>query len=312
LRVGLAKNRGMITSAYLGLRCCPEINPTYIFRLLESYDALKVFYGMGSGLRQNIDFWDFKRLPIPLPPRSEQDRIVAFLDQKTSEIDTAIAKKKRLIELLQEQKSILINQAVTRGLTPDVPMKDSGVDWIGKVPKHWKTMAIKRIFRSMEYGLSESSLAEGNFKILNMGHIQNGRVLTDNAGYLKFAPESLLLKRNDILFNRTNSFDLVGKSGVYLGEEENVTFASYMVRMQVKQDICPMWTNFLMNADSFLSFIRTLALRSLNQANLNPTRLGAIHIPVPPPDEQSNISGYLKDVEERVIRAIENIRPEMK
>lgn len=147
LRVGLAKDRGMITSAYLGLRCKPEINPEYVFRLLETYDALKVFYGMGSGLRQNIDFWDFKRLPIPLPPREEQDRIVNFLDQKTAETDDAIAKKERLIELLQEQKSILIKQVVTRGLNPDVPMRDCEIEGIGQIPAHWRVVANRRIFR---------------------------------------------------------------------------------------------------------------------------------------------------------------------
>lgn len=71
LRVGIAKDRGMITSAYLGLRARSDINPHYLYRVLESYDALKVFYGMGSGLRQNIDFCDFKRLPIPLPPKCQ-------------------------------------------------------------------------------------------------------------------------------------------------------------------------------------------------------------------------------------------------
>lgn len=147
LRVGYAKDKGMITSAYLGLRCHPEINPEYVFRLLESYDALKVFYGMGSGLRQNIDFWDFKRLPVPLPPRDEQDRIVAFLDQKTAEIDAAIAKKERLIELLLEQKNIRIHQAVLRGLNPEVPLFDSGVTWIGAVPAHWKVTPNRYIFR---------------------------------------------------------------------------------------------------------------------------------------------------------------------
>ena len=147
LRVGYAKDKGMITSAYLGLRCHPEINPEYVFRLLESYDALKVFYGMGSGLRQNIDFWDFKRLPVPLPPRDEQDRIVAFLEQKTAEIDAAIAKKERLIELLQEQKNIRIHQAVLRGLNPEVPLCDSGVSWIGEIPAHWKAIPNRYIFR---------------------------------------------------------------------------------------------------------------------------------------------------------------------
>ncbi|AXW50052.1 hypothetical protein CJO91_20110 (plasmid) [Ralstonia solanacearum] len=153
LRVGYAKDKGMITSAYLGLRCHPEINPEYVFRLLESYDALKVFYGMGSGLRQNIDFWDFKRLPVPLPPRDEQDRIVAFLDQKTAEIDAAIAKKERLIELLEEQKRVLINRAVTQGLDHRVDVKKSGITWLGEVPAHWKLLPNKALFRERnEFG----------------------------------------------------------------------------------------------------------------------------------------------------------------
>jgi type I restriction enzyme, S subunit len=147
LRVGLAKDKGMITSAYLGLRCKPEVHPEYVFRLLESYDALKVFYGMGSGLRQNIDFWDFKRLPLPLPPRAEQDSIVKFLDRKTAEIDTAIAKKERLIELLQEQKEILITAAVTQGLNPEAPMKKCDIDGIPRIPSHWQLVANRRIFR---------------------------------------------------------------------------------------------------------------------------------------------------------------------
>lgn len=130
LRVGYAKDKGLITSAYLDLRCHPEINPEYVFRLLESYDALKVFYGMGSGLRQNIDFWDFKRLPVPLPPRDEQDHSVAFLDQKTAEIDTAIAKKERLTELIKEQKHTCIEKAITEGL--EVPKNSEA----GLSPKH--------------------------------------------------------------------------------------------------------------------------------------------------------------------------------
>jgi len=147
LRVGYARDTGMITSAYLGLRCYHEINPAYVFRLLESFDALKVFYGMGSGLRQNIDFWDFKRLPIPLPPQEEQDRIVAFLDQKTAEIDAAIAKKERLIELLKEQKNVRIHQAVLHGLNSEVPLCYSGVTWIGAIPAHWKVIPNRYIFR---------------------------------------------------------------------------------------------------------------------------------------------------------------------
>ncbi|ENO93719.1 type I restriction-modification system specificity subunit [Thauera sp. 28] len=149
LRVGYAKDKGMITSAYLGLRCHPEINPAYVFRLLESYDALKVFYGMGSGLRQNIDFWDFKRLPVPLPPRDEQDRIVAFLDQKVAEVDAAIAKKERLIELLGEQREGLISRAVLIGLNEQVELRKSSVKWLKNIPKNWEELPCRYLFREV-------------------------------------------------------------------------------------------------------------------------------------------------------------------
>ncbi len=78
-------------------------------------------------------------------PLDEQARIAAFLDEKTAEIDDAIAKKQRLIELLQEQKAILINRAVTRGLDPNVPLRDSGVEWIGQIPVHWEVKRLKQI-----------------------------------------------------------------------------------------------------------------------------------------------------------------------
>lgn len=149
LRVGYAKDKGMITSAYLGLRCHPEINPEYVFRLLESYDALKVFYGIGSGLRQNIDFWDFKRLPVPLPPKDEQDRIVVFLDKKTAEINAAIAKKERLIELLGEQKEGLISRAVLLGLRQQVEIRKSSIKWLKNIPNGWEELPCRYLFREV-------------------------------------------------------------------------------------------------------------------------------------------------------------------
>ena len=131
LRVGLVRDKGMITSAYLGLRCKPELNPEYVFRLLESYDALKVFYGMGSGLRQSIDFCDFKRLPVPVPPRTEQDSIVTFLDQKTAEIDSTISKKARLIELLTEQRNAVITKETRGQIETSQSVRNSNIPWLG-------------------------------------------------------------------------------------------------------------------------------------------------------------------------------------
>jgi type I restriction enzyme S subunit len=142
LRVGLSKNRGIITSAYLGLKHDEKASSEFLYYLLHAYDLLKVYYGMGTGLRQNLDWRDFKYLPLALPTKPEQDRIVAFLDEKTAEIDALISKKQRQIELLDEQKAILINRAVTRGLNPSAKLKPSGIDWIGEIPAHWE---VKRI-----------------------------------------------------------------------------------------------------------------------------------------------------------------------
>lgn len=200
LRVGLARDKGMITSAYLGLRCKPEINPEYVFRLLESYDALKVFYGMGSGLRQNIDFWDFKRLPVPLPPRAEQDRIVTFLDQKTAEINNAIEKKEQLIELLQEQKEILITTAVTQGLNPKVPMKACEVDGIPKIPSHWQLVSNRRIFRE-----KAKKYRGENLPPLSLSQ-KSGLVPTDEMEERSLKTSSFehfrICRKNDLVLNR--------------------------------------------------------------------------------------------------------------
>ncbi|BBC40663.1 restriction endonuclease subunit S [Photobacterium damselae subsp. piscicida] len=137
LRVGLAQERGIITSAYLKLATKNELDAKFAYRLLHSYDTTKVFYGMGGGLRQSMKFEDFRRLPILVPPIKEQTQIAAFLDHETAKIDTLIEKQQQLIELLKEKRQAVISHAVTKGLNPDAPIKDSGVEWLGEVPEHW-------------------------------------------------------------------------------------------------------------------------------------------------------------------------------
>ena len=114
---------------------------TKYYAYLLRYMAISGFIeSLAKGIRErstDFRFNDFANLLLPNPSEQEQDRIVEFLDHKTAEIDTAIAKKQELIQLLNEQKAILINRAVTKGLNPDVKMKDSGVAWIGEIPEHW-------------------------------------------------------------------------------------------------------------------------------------------------------------------------------
>ena len=138
LRVGMVRDRGIITSAYLALRCLSGVGPDYGFQFLNVWDSSKAIYGYGSGLRQNLDFSHFKRMPIPIPPPAEQAAIVRFLDWSNGRLERAIRAKRKVIALLNEQKQAIIHRAVTRGLDPSIPLKPSGIPWLGEIPEHWE------------------------------------------------------------------------------------------------------------------------------------------------------------------------------
>lgn len=143
-RTGLVRNDGIITSAYLGL-IVKGNNPQYIHYYLHALDITKEIYRYGSGLRQSLSWSDFKRLNILVPPLDEQEAMVAYLDEQTAQIDSAIAREQKMIDLLEERKQIIIQQAVTKGLNPNAPMKDSGIEWIGEIPEGWKRTSLKRV-----------------------------------------------------------------------------------------------------------------------------------------------------------------------
>lgn len=145
--MGVSAHDGIVSPAYITCTTkADSVRPAYLHYLLRSSPLIGVYNSLSYGVRVgqwDMHYEDFKQIPIPLPPKDEQDRIVAFLDQKTAEIDAAIAKKERLIELLNEQKHVLINRAITCGLNPAVPLRDSGFPWIGFIPTHWNILRFK-------------------------------------------------------------------------------------------------------------------------------------------------------------------------
>ena len=138
LRVGRTTERGIITSAYVTIRPINSNASKYLYYLLHSFDIKKGFYGMGAGVRQGLNFEEVKMLKIPVPPIEEQISIAAYLDEKCSKIDEIIASAKASIEDYKQWKTSIIYEAVTKDLDPDAEMKDSGIEWIGKIPKGWK------------------------------------------------------------------------------------------------------------------------------------------------------------------------------
>ena len=164
LRVGLTRENGIITSAYLTLRlkniCCSD---SYMYYLLHTYDICKVFYNFGGGVRQGGTWSDIYKMELLIPPKNEQQKISDFLDKKTAQLDKVKGLLEEQIQKLKDYRASLIYEIVTKGLDKTVPMKDSGIDWIGQMPQGWGVSKLKFILEkgsnSIKVGPFGSSLS---------------------------------------------------------------------------------------------------------------------------------------------------------
>ena len=148
-RVALVKENGVITSTYIALSPQNLVVPQYATYVLKSYDFQKVFHSLGRGLRCMLSCDVLRREKMPLPSLDEQKSIVNYLEQKLAEVDKLIEVQQAQIEKLKEYKQSVITEAVTKGLDPNAPMKDSGVEWIGKIPTSWIVVKNKVLFRNV-------------------------------------------------------------------------------------------------------------------------------------------------------------------
>ena len=183
--IGVSDSDGKSTPVYAA--CVPRgeypVNSYYYAYLLRYMAHSGYIESLSKGIRErstDFRFAEFRELPLPIPEKDEQDRIVAFLDQKTAEIDAAIAKKELLIELLNEQKSIVTNHAVTRGLNPGAPVKDSGVGWLGEIPSHWMVKRVKHLARKIVDGAHHTpTYVDSGVPFLRVTDISGGKKAID-------------------------------------------------------------------------------------------------------------------------------------
>ena len=246
--------------------------------------------------RFGLGQFPMKNAFIARPPLDTQRRIAQFLDEKTARIDGLIEKKRALLHRLAEKRQALITRAVTKGLNSDAPMKPSGIDWLGDIPAHWEVLPLKRLLASSTYGISASLAPSGEIAVLRMGNLVDGEIEFSDLRYLDEIDEELLLDQYDVVFNRTNSLDLVGKASVFRGSPSYpVSLASYLVRFRFTERYNPEYANYVMGTQVLMALARTLALPSIGQANLNPSRYALIKFPIPPIQEQSEIVAHLAD-----------------
>lgn len=196
-RVALATSTGIITSAYIVLSPRTRVHELFFYYLLKSMDGMKLFHGMGSGIRLTLSFKDLKYQLLPLPPLAEQRAIVSYLDGKVGQIDTYIAKQTQQIELLKELKQAVIANAVTKGINKMTKLKQTGVSWIGSVPQHWERCRCKDV-------LTETKLLVGDGQHTLLSLTTNGVIVRDlSEGKGKFPKDFKtykVVKPNDLVF----------------------------------------------------------------------------------------------------------------
>lgn len=302
LRTGLVREKGIITSAYITLRANYSINTDYFQALLESYDYKKVFYSMGGGVRQGLNYDDISSLSLLVPPASEQDAIADFIYYKKSEIDRLIEKLRRQVELLEQYRRELIAHTVTHGLDPDVPMRDSGIDWIGMIPSHWKTASISTI--TDENKVKNSDLSEKNLLSLSYGKIIRkdidlaiGLLPASFDAYQVLENGYIVLRMTDLQNDKRSLRSAIAK-------EKGIITGAY-IGLKTRSSINPDYLAWLLRFYDLAKVFYSLGGGVRQSANYK--EIGKIAALVPPLEAQEQIAIFLETKTTEIDSTISNI-----
>jgi hypothetical protein len=260
-RVALVKERGVITSTYIAIApssCVEDKNTTsrYVCYLLKAYDACKVLHAMGRGLRAILSYSVLSKIPIYLPPLSEQRAIADWLDAKCADIDAAIELQQRMIDKLKVYKTAVIHQAVTKGLDKNLKptdLKDSGIKWLGMIPKHWDVVLVKNILRWKSVkGCGEKevlSLYREYGVIPKSSRDDNHNITSDNTDDYK------LVEKGDFVINKMKAWQ--GSMGVSL--YEGIISPAYYVCSFINEKVYKPYFHYLMRDSSYLPEYKRLS-----------------------------------------------------
>lgn len=294
LRVGRSSLKGIITSAYLKLKAAKDLDDRYLYRLLHSYDTSKVFYGMGGGLRQSLKFEDFRRLPIIVPPVDEQEAIANFLDHETAKIDALIEKQEKLIELLKEKRQAVISHAVTKGLNPDVPMKHSGIEWLGEVPEHWRIVKFSYVTTIQSGQVDPKESPYDQFDLIAPNHIESGtgKLLALETAQAQGADSGkYLCPVGCVIYSKIRP----ALAKVTLSPHENVICSADMYPIIGSRNLYNIFLKWTLLSDWFTS-LTILESDRVAMPKINREKLADVKIVVPSLDEQMQIASYLDGV----------------
>jgi type I restriction enzyme S subunit len=282
------------------------INGKFLYYFLHRNLAEEVIKLSAKSTVDSLRLPMLQNFPVCYPDVEEQIHIASFLDCKTAEIDEAIAYKQRLIELLQEQKAILINQAVTKGLNPDAPMRDSGFDWIGEIPSSWQLKRVKHIFRLIVDPAPDNNYMELLSVYSDIG-VRPRRELEERGNKASTTDGYWLVKKGDVIVNKL----LAWMGAIGLSNYDGVTSPAYDV-LRPRIPISGEYYNYLFRMPSCTSELKKHS-RGIMEMRLRLyfDRFGVIEVPYPPIEDQKAIARFLKEQEEEFEKAFLKIREEI-
>ena len=302
---GLSRLDGSVSLICTVLRPQESVQGEFIHHLLRSVSFQEEFYRFGKGIV--ADLWStnysaMSGITLAMPPLEEQESIATFLDHETAKIDALIAEQQRLIELLQEKRQAVISHAVTKGLNPDAPMKDSGVEWLGEVPEHWETGKIKHYFRTTSGSTPNSDKPELYYTTeeddqgtpwIRTTDIDDGEV---KAAAVFITPKALgdtackPLPVNTVLVALYGGGGTVGKNGIL------------KIEAAVNQALCgilPSPKALPEYVHRYIQFLRPFwmerAVSARKAGNISQELVGDTIFPVPPLKEQTAILRSIKE-----------------
>jgi type I restriction enzyme S subunit len=273
----------------------------YLLYLFQNGYANKIFYAYGQGSSQ-LGRWrlpteEFNDFWFPLPPKQEQVAIADFLDRETAKIDELVAEQERLMALLKEKRQAVISQAVTKGLDTTVPMKDSGVEWLGEVPMHWEVGSLKRYWDVMDCKHVTAEFVDGGIPLASIREVQSRRVELENAKCTTEYYYEMLIEGGrrplpgDMIFSRNAT---VGEVAQVCEDHPRFAMGQDVVLLRKISAGCS--TDFLQHVIRSPVITRQLETLMIGSTfkRINVEEIRSLVVPSPPPSEQAQIATYLE------------------
>lgn len=301
IRVGHVGERGIITSAYLCLNTKGKMSNGYGYKFLAVWDLTKAIYGYGSGLRQSLGFDHFKRMPVALPPPDEQDAIVSYLDDFDRKFKRFIRNRRQLIKVLNEQKQAIINRAVTRGLDPDAPMKDSGVEWIGEIPEHWEVRRLRNVAEMRVSNVDKHSKeGEKPVRLCNYTDVYKNPIITAEMPFMEATATaeeitSFRLRVGDVIITKdSEDWKDIGVPAFVAKTADDLICGYHLAILRPMESVVE--GRFLVYALQSKSATTqfSVAANGVTRCGLSHVSIKAISIVVPPLDEQRRVCEHVE------------------